>query len=280
LTGGQGAYGFRIDSPNESGFRGGLRFAELEQQFRPGLGFVNRPGVRSLEYATRYTHRPRAGYLRSVLGGFEAKRFETLSGELQSHEVEYRLIELESRRNDRLFVTRTAYREVLDAPFLIAPHRSITLPIGRYSFYDTRVEVQTGDQRRLWTTAAYRWGEFFGGDREEMFGSVTWRPSRRLRTELGYELNDIELPQGDFVTRLVQFRTDVAFSSRLSWVTRLQYDNVSEMIGVHLRLHWIPEAGREGFIVLNHNLQDFDLDNRFHSQVSEAAIKFSYTFRF
>jgi hypothetical protein len=32
--------------------------------------------------------------------------------------------------------------------------------------------------------------------------------------------------------------------------------------------------------VLNHNLQDCDLDNRFHTQFSDATVKFSYTFRF
>ena len=60
----------------------------------------------------------------------------------------------------------------------------------------------------------------------------------------------------------------------------IQYDNVTETMGVNTRLHWIPEAGREAFIVLNHNLQDADLDNRFESTVADLEIKFSYTFRF
>jgi hypothetical protein len=47
-----------------------------------------------------------------------------------------------------------------------------------------------------------------------------------------------------------------------------------------MRLHWIPEAGREAFLVLNHDLEDRDLDNRFRSEAAEAAIKYSYTFRF
>jgi hypothetical protein len=51
-------------------------------------------------------------------------------------------------------------------------------------------------------------------------------------------------------------------------------------MGVYMRLHWIPEAGREAFLVLNHNLEDFDLDNRFHSAMAEATARFSYTFRF
>ena len=51
-------------------------------------------------------------------------------------------------------------------------------------------------------------------------------------------------------------------------------------MGINVRLHWVPEAGREGFFVINHNLEDYDLDDRFHSALSEATAKFSYTFRF
>jgi hypothetical protein len=99
-------------------------------------------------------------------------------------------------------------------------------------------------------------------------------------TAFSYEYNDIDLPQGDFETRLVSYRAEVVFSSTLSWVSLLQYDNVSEVLGFNSRIHWIPEPGREAFLVLNHNLQDIDRDNSFESQFSEASIKFNYTFRF
>jgi hypothetical protein len=82
------------------------------------------------------------------------------------------------------------------------------------------------------------------------------------------------------VTRLVQLRANVAFSSKLSWVTRIQYDNVSELMGINMRLHWTPEAGRDAFLVINHTLDDVDLDNRLRSALAEAAIRINYTFRF
>ena len=66
----------------------------------------------------------------------------------------------------------------------------------------------------------------------------------------------------------------------LTWINLVQYDNNSEILGVNSRLHWIPKAGREGFIVLNHNVQDFDKNNSFHSALSDLNVKFSYTFRF
>jgi hypothetical protein len=280
-TGDQSAYGLRIGMPNNSGWRGGVRLQKLGEHFEPGLGFLNRPGVRSLDFSTEYTHRPREGLFRSLSSGYDAERTELLNGELQSQSVRYTLIELENRFGDALSVEHEAEQEQLDEPFEISD--GIIIPMDRYSFGGTSIEIETADQRKVWGSAGYQRSDFFGGHRTEIEAEVSWRPSGRLRTSFGYDFNDIDLPQGSFVTRLVSFRTDVAFSSQLSWVTRIQYDNVSERMGINLRLHWIPQAGREAFVVLNHNLlRDFDLDrdDRFHSEVADTVIKYSYTFRF
>jgi hypothetical protein len=207
------------------------------------------------------------------LSGYSGERVELLNGQLQSQDFRYRLIELENRLGDKLALEHHALQEQLLEPFEMS--QGVPLPVGHYSFQTTRISGETADQRKVWASAAYQDGDFYGGSRTEIMGEINWRPAARLRTSLGYTFNDIELPQGDFVTRLVTLRTDVAFSSKLSWVTRIQYDNVSELMGVNLRLHWIPEAGREAFLVLNHTLEDFDFDNRFHSTLAEAAIKFS-----
>ena len=70
------------------------------------------------------------------------------------------------------------------------------------------------------------------------------------------------MPNGKFTTRIINTNFDIVFSSKLSWTNLIQYDNVSEVMGLNLRLNWIPEAGQELFFVINHNLQDFDRDNR------------------
>jgi hypothetical protein len=88
------------------------------------------------------------------------------------------------------------------------------------------------------------------------------------------------LPQGDFITRLTSLNSQIAFSSTLYWINLVQYDNLSEEIGVNTRLQWIPKAGQEAFIVLNHNVQDRDRDNRFNTAFSDLSVKFRYTFRF
>ena len=154
------------------------------------------------------------------------------------------------------------------------------IPTGEYSFDEAELQISSSTTRPFWGRLNYRAGDFYDGERERTSVGVGWRPSTHFRTTLDYTLNDVKLPHGDFSTRLVQFRADVIFSATVSWVTLLQYDDVSETMGINARLHWIPEAGREAFIVLNHNLQDFDRDNRFNSASADLALKFNYTFRF
>lgn len=60
----------------------------------------------------------------------------------------------------------------------------------------------------------------------------------------------------------------------------MQYDNLSEEVGVNTRIQLIPRAGQEGFIVLNYNMQDKDKNDRFESAFSDLSLKFKYTFRF
>ena len=63
-------------------------------------------------------------------------------------------------------------------------------------------------------------------------------------------------------------------------MTLVQYDNVSSSIAAHSRVRWIPEAGREMFIVFNHNLAEELPNGGFRSQRADATVKLNYTFRF
>ena len=40
------------------------------------------------------------------------------------------------------------------------------------------------------------------------------------------------------------------------------------------------EAGRELVIVLKHNLEDYDGDDRLHSETADITIKYRHTFRY
>jgi hypothetical protein len=273
------AYGFRIDSPNEEGWRGDLAFTHIETNFNPGLGFVNNEGIEQTNFGTLHVWRRSGGLLRSILTGIDLEKSDYIDGGgLQSKRRTWRMLEIESQLGDELKIRHHWRDEVLIDPFEIS--RDVFLPVGAYSFRDLAIELETADNRKVWGNAEYRIGPFYGGDRVQTGIGVSWRPSRRLFASVSYETNDIHLPQGNFITRLAQYRTEFVLSPKLSWVTLIQYDNVSEIVGLNSRIHWFPEPGREAFIVINHNAQDLDRDNDFDSIEADVSIKYSYTFRF
>ena len=278
LSGDDSAYGLRFRMPNNRRFRWGAGVKELQANFRPALGFINRSGVRDQTIELGYTHLPREGYLQSIFAGVDAQRIDELGVGLQSELLSFRVLELLNRERDELGFRYIANKEVLSDPFEISD--GIVIRTGAYSFDQYGFDFQTGRQRKLSAQLTWRDGDFFDGERETWSGGVTWKASRHFWAEVGYEVNEVSLPQGDFTTRLVRLNLDAVFSRTLSWVNLIQYDNVTETVGINSRLHWTPEAGRDVYLVLNHNLEDLDGDDNFHSSGSEAVIKVNYTFRF
>ena len=278
LTGNDRATGVGFSLPSNAGVRASAAIKEFEVNFNPALGFMSRRGVREESVDIGYTHRPAGGRWQSMFFSIEAQRFEEIGGGLQSKRLSVTPLELTTRKGDVLFSRSNFNTEVLITPFEISPN--VVIPPGYYTFENHGVEVRGAGFRKWTGRIAYVDGSFYGGDQTRVFGNVTWQPSPKFRTNLGYNITEVTLPQGNFTTRLISAGVDWVFSSTLSWVNLIQYDNVSETAGINMRLHWIPEAGREIFFVINHTLEDFDRSNRFHSTFSDAAVKLSYTLRF
>jgi hypothetical protein len=278
LSGDDSAYGLRLRMPNSRRFRWGLGTKELQANFRPALGFINRTGIRSHTVELGFTHLPREHYLQTVFAGVDAQRIDLIGGGLQSQVISVRPLELQNHSRDKFNLRYTACKEVLREPFEIS--EGVVIQFGEHSFDEYGFDLQTGPQRKLSGRLGYRTGDFFDGERDSLSGGLIWKASRHFWTDISYELNEVELPQGNFSTRLVRLNLDAVFSSTLSWVNLIQYDNVSGTLGINSRLHWTPEAGRDAYLVLNHNLDEEPQGGSFHSSAQEAVIKINYTFRF
>jgi len=92
---------------------------------------------------------------------------------------------------------------------------------------------------------------------------AAWQASPRTWTNMGFNITDVALPQAAFITCLLTASFDYVFSSSLSFVNLVRYDNVNEPASVNLRLNWMPQEGEEFFVVINHMLEDFARDSMF-----------------
>jgi hypothetical protein len=280
LDGDDGAVGVRVGVPSNTGFRGELGYTRIEPNFNPALGFVRRKGVDNSYADLGHTWRPRDRVIRTIFSGVGIDRIEYLDdGSIQSQNIGLQAINVEFNSQDAISLAFSNQKEGLREQFMISP--GVVIPAGQYSFDTTNFSIRSGDQRALGGGFFINDGEFYDGTRFGATGFFGFR-SRHFRTNLNYQYNDIVLPGGAFETRVVRLQLEAIFSSKLSWVNLIQYDNVSRTVGINSRLHWIPKAGREGFLVLNHNLRDDILtpESDFHTSFNDVTLKYSYTFRF
>ena len=278
LSGDDAAFGFSLSAPNAEGFRGSIAYKELQQNFKPALGFVNRINVRDLTTELGYTLYPRSARVRNIFSGVDFQRIETIQGALQSQIITLRPLEIHNYAGDSVIFHYKISDEVVEAPFDIS--EGVTIPAGSYAFEQYCSEVGGSPYRRLSGHGYYCGGDFFDGTQTSAGASLIWRPNKHFKITAGYDFNDIELPDGAFITRLMSFRADIAFTSTWYWENFVQYDNVSYSLGVNSILRWVPRAGREMVLVVNREYVDFIRQQHFNRVSGDITFKFSYTFRF
>ena len=279
------SYGLNFFVPNAQGWQGLYQYKRVEENFFPAVGYVNVSDIEDHHMNVGYRHffAP-DDFIRSAALLLEAYQANNLSdGTLNNENVGLRLTSF-TNTNDSYWTRIVQYKENLTSPFTIYrasdSSRSITIPVGEYTWTEAFVGASWGGHRRISGGVQIWSGDYYDGEHFQTNGHVTWRPNEHFALSMNTTSNRIELPDGDFTLRLYGMNIQYAFSSTLSWNNLIQYDNVSENVGFNSRLHWIPKAGQQAFLVLNYGLQDWDKDNSFDSTFSDLSLKFNYTFRF
>jgi len=278
LEGDDSAFGFTLRAPNAEGFRGAIGYKELQQNFFPALGFVNRVGVRDLTLEGGYTWYTDWSAIRLIHSGVDLQRIEKISGGVESQIVNLRAFEVEGDTGDVFGFNYYFMEENLTTGFEIFD--GVVIPAGNYEFEQYCFSMGSAEYRKIVVSADYCAGGFFDGDQVATGAKLQWRPSPHFSFSASYRFNEIELPYGAFITRLMSIHADVAFSNKWSWENFLQYDNVSYGLGLNSILRYIPRAGREIVFVVNQEYVDLLRDRNFVRVYSDMTFKISYTFRF
>ena len=200
------------------------------------------------------------------------------TGALETQSLFLRPFRVENHRGDRFSIQLQNNREVLTAPFEISD--GVIIAPGDYSFSGYAIDLDAAGERTFAPTISIGKGDFYDGTRTEVEIGVDWRPNSRWFVGTSYEYNDIVLPSGAFTTRLVQLRANLAFNVRWSWVNLIQYDNISDTVGVNSRLRWNPRAGEDLYIVWNQQSYSPTSFAHLSSLRSSFSIKYSRTLRF
>ena len=247
----------------------------VEDDFDPALGFVRRRGIK--KYEARFAYRPRLySSIRRLGFTLRPELFEDTSNATQSVEIAVEPISVELESGDEFRLDFRHVREVLDEDFEITDQ--VTVPEDAFTFTRYGFEVETSERRPVSAEADFETGDFFGGTRNDYSVGLDWRVNARFTFGGEYELNDVQLPDGEFHVRVARTRFNFQFGPELAWTNFAQWDNQSDFLGLNSRLWWIPTPGTEFFLVFNQGWRT-DFDDRFAPEQSQLTFKLGYTFR-
>lgn len=282
IEGDDKAYNFDVAlTTQNNGLSGSLNYSYIGEEYNPALGFVNRKGIETFGATTNYYYYPvDNSFLRILFGLLQYSHVRSIeTQEMESEEIVFIPFSLNSHRGDRYNVIFDQEKENLSRPFAIRP--GIIIPAGEYSFHGAQLNLLTSNQRDFSPDLSYKQGSFYDGTRREVSLSMAWRPNRNLAFDFSYRFTDVELPQGDFVSRLISVNANYAVNAKWSWLNLIQYDNGSKSVGLNSRLHWAPQAGEDLYLVVNYNFDSLlgafkDLDTVY----SSVVLKYTKNFRF
>ncbi|MBT5030835.1 MAG: carbohydrate binding family 9 domain-containing protein [Proteobacteria bacterium] len=276
------AFDVKLAVPSTTGFGGKLQYQEVGENYNPALGFVSRKGVR-LKRAKIFHNTLSADHIiQRYNPSAEYISWEYLdTGQVQTRITKFQALDLTNQSGDRIWGywsrREASVRGINDQPL---ESIGIIFPTGNYAWTRWAIGISTSNHRKVFTSTRAFFGGYYNGNLMDIRSDITWRPSEHFNFSFGVRHSNIEQPQGRFISRLVDFNATWVFSSKLSWSNLVQYDNISENLGFNSRLHWVPKAGQDVFLVFNQGWQDRDLDNTFAMVERDLTFKASYTFRF
>ena len=217
--------------------------------------------------------------------GLQFTQWEFLdTGNVQTRKLEADFLSLRSRFGDWASL-RVSYQTeglLLDEQPLSGI--GINIPDGEHNFLRWNAFFRTASFRPFRVQLSVHGGDYYNGKRLSVQPEISWRPNEHLRFEVSYDYSKYQFPGGqEAITRLISFENEIAFDAKMSLVTLVQYDNLSEEIGINSRFRYNLTAGQDIWFVINHNMhRDVTVDDRFsfHSTDSLAVAKVRYTFRY
>ena len=277
------SYGVSVEYPNDL-VEMEFAWREVEENFKPTLGFVGRNNLRLLRIGGFYSPRPKDFLgIQQMFMGVVYNHFTRLDdGQVESWNLHVQgPIDWHFKSGDALhavFWPSVRY-ERLFAPFEIYP--GVTLPPGEYRFTRWRNRATTASKRRLQAGVTWYSGTYWSGHADQFETDLSYKIPPWFTIRFDTNQTFARLPQGDFVARILTLRVNYATSPFLSFTNVIQFDNKSLNLGWQSRARWTLRPGNDFFFVFSQGwIQNRDADFQFIAQESKVSAKFQYTFRY
>ncbi len=270
--------GVRVAYPNFP-FSMHASYREFGEAFNPAVGFAPRVAFRRFQPTFSYERVFRnSRVFRSWQPELRYEYLTDLDFNPETMQTTFTPVDLTFESGDRIAFSVTRNFEKLTFDFDILRDESIIIPPGDYYAWAYNLGVNSAGFRRLSASLNLTHEGFWTGHRNTYQFDVTVRPLPGINLSADYSRSDVSLEQGDFYTDLVRFRGNVDLTPNTAFTNIIQFDNLSEVLGLYNRFRWTIHPGSDLFLVYTYNWMR--MDDRFSPIETQGAVKFSYTHRF
>jgi hypothetical protein len=268
------AWSAQLEYPNDE-VSVSAAYTYIGPDFDPALGFVRRTDIS--QWDGSFTYAPRLySDIRRLRFAVAPSYTELTTGEPATQQISITPLGIDWESDDELRFGITPQRERVFEDFDITD--DVTVPTGDYDFVRYNVYFESSDRRPLNCELSYTTGTFFDGRRDDYRAELVYRAGAAATLGAEYLRNDVRLEGGSFDVNIARARVDLFFSPWISWYNFVQWDDVSDEVGVNSRLRWILEPGRDLFVVLNQGWST--LGDEFSPVATDLRAKIVYTMRF
>jgi len=276
IVGPSGASMIRLDLKNDRYFLSTGQH-RVDKDFNPALGFVQRQDMIGTGIIAGFT--PRVGDGDELIRQW---RFTIYARDVQNHAGIHETgvlnggIEAILETRDKIGLKVIQNKEKLTAGFTLG--NGVEIQKGNYRDRKISFSARTNQSRGVWGNFALSKGDYFGGNKTSMSGSIGRQFSNHLTLYGSANQNIIFMSsQGEFTANIYGFTAEVALNRKWFGKAIIQYDNFSEQLQLYCRINWIHTPGSDLFIVLN---QRYDLSGGKNDLFQNTQVlKLTYLFQ-
>jgi len=246
-------------------FRGA--YNAIGQRFTDDMGFIPRRGVDNTllygGYTIRQAWMSKLG-IREIRPHWQFDMFRRRDGSgLESMYQDWHL-PFNFHNSGFLEIGVNPNIEEIRQPFTINTSRGVTVNPGRYEFKESFALWNTNSAARVSANLRYTTGNFYDGHRRGYTVGPSFRVNEHFNASLSLQVNDIDLPNGSFVSKLVTSRVNYNFNTKMFVNALLQYNTDSGQWSSNLRFNIIHRPLSDFFLVYNERRDERtgDLVNR------------------
>ncbi len=152
---------------------------------------------------------------------------------------------------------------------------AVPLPAKAYNMTEFNVQFNTDTRKNTPLSMFLVYGQFYNGTKLTVRGEVSLRAQPWGNFTLGFERNNIWLPQpyGNIALTLANARSEINFSTNLFWTTFLQYNTQANNFNINSRLQWRFAPMSDLFLVYTDN---YRVEGIFGPKDKTLTLKLNY----